>query len=229
MQPYFLPYLGYFQLMASVDKFIVYDDVNFIKRGWVNRNNLLVNGAAHLITIPLSNGKRDVLIRDVLVSPSERVWCDKMMRTIQLSYSKAPMFEDVYPMVDELMNSNETSISRLNVNALKWVCRYLSISVEIVESSERYKNRGLERSARLADICMQEHATHYINACGGRSLYDQTMFDPYGIKLSFLEPELLPYSQGNVDFVPGLSILDILMYNRVEVARGFVLDGSVFD
>ena len=229
MQPYFLPYLGYFQLMASVNKFVVYDDVNFIKRGWVNRNNLLVNGQANLVTIPLSNGKRDVLIRDVIVSSADSSWRAKIIKTIQLSYSKAPMFEEVFPRIEEILMSSETSISRLNVQALKWVCRYLSIPVEIVESSEVYSNRGLERSVRLADICVQEGADHYINASGGRQLYDQTMFDPFGIKLCFLEPEVMPYEQGNSDFVPGLSILDVLMYNSPEVASDMVRSGRVTD
>lgn len=229
MQPYFLPYVGYFQLVASVDKFVVYDDVSFIKKGWVNRNNLLVGGQAHLVTIPLTNGKRDVLIRDVLISTEDIKWRGKMTKTIRFAYSKAPMYESLFPWVEELIHSDEDSISRLNVAALKWICNYLSIPVEIVESSEIYENVGLGRAERLADICRQEGADHYVNAAGGRELYEQEMFEPYGIKLSFLDPELVPYRQGCHEFIPGLSILDVLMYNSPEVVRRMIHGGRVSD
>ena len=211
MQPYFFPYIGYFQLIASVDKFVIYDDVNFIKRGGVNRNNILVNGAAHMMTIPLSNGKRDVLICDVMISQESDAWRQKLLKTIAQAYLKAPMFSEIYPWFEQLLMSGENSISRINTSAIRWIYERCSLNTEIIETSTRYSNRELGRADRLADICKQEQAMCYINAIGGKELYGQSMFTPYGIELRFLEAEVVPYPQSSKEFIPGLSVLDIMM------------------
>lgn len=229
MQPYFLPYLGYFQLIDSVDKFVIYDDVDFIVSGWINRNNIWVNERKHLITVPLQNGRRGVRIHDVQVSCSDSYWKRKLLKKVQLNYCKAPIFDQVFPWFESFLMGHYTSISHMNFSAIEWLCTYLGIKTELISSSSKYSNSELGRADRLADICVQEGSDHYINASGGRQLYDQSMFDPFGIKLSFLEPELMPYKQGNFDFVPGLSILDVLMNNSLEVANEMVRSGGVTD
>jgi hypothetical protein len=211
MQPYFLPYLGYFQLIASVDKFVIYDDVSFIKRGWINRNHINIQGQAKLITVPLQNGNRGVPICDVRIGGKKDFWPRKMLRTVELAYSKAPMFSEVFPWFEQLLLSSGDLISRVNVAAIRWVCDRCFLETDIVETSRRYANGELDRVARLADICKCELADCYINAKGGQALYTQSMFNSYGIRLRFLDPELIPYRQCSKDFIPGLSILDVLM------------------
>lgn len=217
MQPYFLPYLGYFQLMASVDRFIVYDDVSFIKGGWINRNNIKVQGQAKLITIPLQNGNSGVPICDVLIAGKREFWTKKMLRTVAESYSKAPQFDIIFPMFEAWMTAEFEGISELNVRILGDICEYIGLKTEIVPTSMIYANSNLSSVARVLDICQQEDATLYINAIGGRELYSQDAFKEKGVELSFLKPVLEPYTQGKGEFAMGLSILDVLMWNPREV------------
>lgn len=212
MQPYFFPYLGYFQLIQSADKFIIYDDVSYIKRGWINRNNFLVNGKKGLITIPLSNGKRGMPICEVEVAGKREYWARKILKTIQQSYAKAPNFDPVYQLFEEALQESSNLISEINVKALKLVCDYLGIETEIVETSRCYGNGDLSASERVIDICKKEEAEMYINASGGRSLYSSEDFLEQGLELRFLKPELPIYRQLGGNFEHALSIVDLLMY-----------------
>ena len=216
MQPYFLPYLGYFQLIASVDKFVVYDDVSYIKSGWINRNNIKIQGKAGLITVPLQNGRSGVPIRKVLIAGKREFWAKKMLRTVAESYAKAPYFNQVYPMFEGWMNQQVEGISELNFTIISSICEYIGLGVEISPTSKIYENSNLTSVNRILDICERERANHYINAIGGRELYSQDIFKERGITLNFLKPTLSSYSQGKGEFVPGLSILDVLMYNSTD-------------
>ncbi len=229
MQPYFLPYLGYFQLIASVDKFVVYDDVSYIKSGWINRNNIKVQGKASLITVPLQNGRSGVPIREVLIAGKREFWTKKMLRTVAESYAKAPYYDQVYPMFEGWMNQKVAGISELNVIIIRSICEYLSLGVEISPTSTIYENADLTSVDRVLDICDREGAGQYINAIGGRELYSQDAFKGKGIALNFLKPVLSPYPQGKGDFVPGLSILDPMMHNSAEYVRGMLEEWSLID
>lgn len=229
MQPYFLPYVGYFQLMASVDKFVVYDDVSFIKGGWINRNNIKVQQQAKLITVPLQNGNSGVPICDVLIAEKKEFWSKKMLRTVLESYTKAPYFERIYPMFERWISSNCDRISELNVKIIREVCGYINLNVEIEPTSGVYGNCQLSSVSRVLDICKKEGASHYINAIGGKELYSQEVFQREKIKLSFLQPQLSPYPQGKGEFLKGLSMLDVLMYNSPEVVRRMIHGGRVSD
>jgi hypothetical protein len=217
MQPYFLPYLGYFQLIASVDKFVVYDDVSYIKSGWINRNNIKVQGKASLITVPLQNGRSGVPIREVLIAVKREFWTKKMLRTVAESYAKAPYYDQVYPMFEGWMNQQIEGISELNVTIIRSICEYIGLGVEISSTSTIYENANLTSVGRVLDICEREGADHYINAIGGRELYSQDVFKEKGISLNFLKPTLPLYSQGKGEFIPGLSILDSLMWSPREM------------
>ena len=217
MQPYFLPYLGYFQLIASVDRFVVYDDVSYIKSGWINRNKIKVQGQASLITVPLQNGRSGVPIREGLIAGKREFWTKKMLRTVAESYTKAPFYSQIFPMFEGWLNDEIEGISELNLRIIKDVCQYVGLKTEIVPTSTVYANSNLSSVARVLNICQQERATHYINAIGGRELYSQDAFKNKGFELSFLKPVLSPYSHGKGDFIPGLSILDVLMWNQVEI------------
>lgn len=224
MQPYFLPYIGYFQLMASVDRFVIYDDVNYIKRGWVNRNRIKVQQEPHMLTIPLQNAGRDVLICDVLMGAEKPVWSKKLLRTVSLAYAKAPYFEKVFAMLEAWLQTDTPGISQLNTISLTEIRRYIGLETVIIPSSTIYGNRELKAGARLLDICAKEQASTYINAPGGRELYTQAQFQEHGVELYFVHTDLEPYPQGKGDFIPGLSILDIMMWNSPDAIRTMATD-----
>ncbi len=215
MQPYFLPYIGYFQLLKAVDKFVLYDDVNFINRGFINRNNLLVNGRASLFTIPLKDASQNKLIHEVGLS-DDTSWQKKLIRTVEQSYKKAPQFETVFPLFLDIVGYVPQNIGDLCYYSLTRISRYLGIGTQIVPSSTIYRNGQLKREKRILDICRLENAIHYINPQGGVTLYDKDYFASRNVQLSFLKANLIPYPQYGDTFVPGLSILDVLMFNDVR-------------
>lgn len=223
MQPYFLPYIGYIQLVNAVDKFVLYDDVNFINRGYINRNNLLMNGKPLLFTIPLQNASQNRLIREITLT-EDKSWQKRLLKTVEQSYRKAPHFETIYPMFAELLAYESENVGDYCLNALQTVCDYLEIGTEIVPSSTIYRNTHLKAQERILDICRQEKASHYINPQGGMELYDRNIFAENGIRLSFLKAKLTPYPQFKAPFVPALSILDVLMFNTVYEVRELLKD-----
>lgn len=221
MQPYFLPYIGYFQLIKAVDRFVIYDDVNFINKGWINRNNLLVNGKAHLFTIPLLEASQNKLIYEVRVATAD-AWQKKLLRTLQQSYQKAPFYSAVFPILENVITSATDTISELAIDALMQINRYLGIKTEIVSSSRIYSNGHLKGQERILDICRQENANVYINPIGGVELYDKEIFNKADIQLFFIKSTPILYPQFRNDFVPWLSIVDVLMHNEVSDIRRFL-------
>lgn len=212
MQPYIFPYIGYFQLINAVDKFVIYDDVNFINKGWINRNNILVSGQAHLFTIPLKDASQNKLINEVAIARNDP-WKKKFLKTVQQSYLKAPNYQKVFQLIEEIVNFEAETIADLTLYALQKTCLYMEIKTEIITSSAIYKNTALKAQERILDICKQEHASHYINPIGGMELYDKNAFDEQGIRLNFIKSLASPYPQFKNAFVPWLSIIDILMFN----------------
>ena len=218
MQPYIFPYIGYFQLINAVDKFIIYDDVNFINKGWINRNNILVSGQAHLFTIPLKDASQNKLINEVALA-SQEPWQKKFLKTIQQSYQKAPEYQTVFNLIEEIVNSDAGTIYELTYKALVRICEFIGIETEIIPSSEIYKNTHLKGPERILDICKKEQADHYINPIGGMELYDKEQFEREGIRLSFIKSIQSPYTQFKNAFVPWLSVMDVLMFNKPEEVR----------
>ena len=218
MQPYFLPYIGYFQLLAAVERFVVLDDVNFINRGWVNRNRLLLNGAAHTFTVPLRGASQNRLICDIALD-CEQNWRDKLMRTIRQAYVKAPYYAQVSALLEGVVFYPSERLDEFLLNSLRVIVRYLSLKVEIVPTSRAYENAHLKGQERILDICQQERADTYINSIGGKSLYDPAEFMSQGIQLRFLRSRPVSYPQGKADFVPWLSIMDVLMFNEPSAVR----------
>ena len=213
IQPYFFPYLGYFQIVSTVDDFVFYDDVNFIKRGWINRNNILVNKQANLITVPLIKASLNKKINEIEVDKSSKNY-QKLLKTIAFSYKKAPYFDVVYNLVEETLAIEEHLISQLAAKSITLVSEYLDLNTNFHFSSQSFNETvGFERSERLRAITKQLDAVHYINPTGGKTLYDKTEFADNGVQLSFLESELSPYQQLGGDFVRGLSMIDVLMFN----------------
>lgn len=217
MQPYFLPYIGYFQLIKAVDKFVVYDDVNYINRGWINRNNLLIGGNKHIFTIPLLDTSQNKLINE-LVIVGENQWKHKLLKTVEQSYRKATYFEQIYPLFYELISSEMHKIADLNVLAIRKICEYLEIQTEIIPTSTHYNNRHLKGQHRILDICLQENSDAYINPIGGMDLYDQHIFSAHHIEIYFIESIEIPYAQISDQYIPSLSVLDVLMHvDKTEI------------
>jgi WbqC-like protein family len=218
MQPYLFPYIGYFQLINAVDKFVVYDDVAFIKQGWINRNNILVNSHSFLFTVPVKNISSYSLILDTEVANGID-WQTKLLKTIKYSYQKAPYYQKVFQIIENVFTSDNQYISRVAINSIKEVIKYLEISTELQDSSTSYKNNTLSAQARVLDICQQELASQYINPIGGIELYSKNAFRNQGIELSFIDSKPIRYKQVKNNFIPNLSIIDILMFNSPEEVK----------
>ena len=211
MQPYFFPYIGYWQLIRAVDKYVVYDDVSYIKGGWINRNNILLNGKRHLITLPLDNPSSFRNINEIYITSNKRVR-EKLLRTIESAYKKAPFFDVIYPMIADLI-LNAMTISELNFNSILKICDYLGIATEIILSSYLNKDNSLKGQAKVIHISKILGANTYINAIGGKKLYSFKAFKEVGLDLQFLEMGDICYKQYDNEFVQGLSVIDALMFN----------------
>lgn len=218
MQPYFFPYLGYFQLIHAVDRFVIYDDVNFIKKGWINRNFILMQCQPQRVTVPVSRASQYKTIADTFLTV-DASWRDKLLKTLHQAYAKAPYFEPIYAMAEWVIQTNSKSIAELATTSIQAVNDYLGLTTEIRPSSRIYGNHSLEGAARILDICKRENATAYYNLPGGEALYEPTAFAARGIELHFIQPGEPRYQQFDCPFVPRLSILDALMFNAPEKVR----------
>lgn len=192
MQPYFLPYIGYFQMVNAVDTFVFYDNVTYIKNGWINRNR--VRGGT-IFTIPLKDQSSNRLIQDteILWNPRD---IKKILKTIQQTYSKSPYFNEVFSIVEDLVHAQPCTISELAINSVIRFSRYMGIDTKFkIASIEEYE-KGTDKVDSLVNICNTEGINHYVNPIGGQSLYDKSTFESYGIKLNFIQTQ------------PSLSIID---------------------
>ena len=221
MQPYFLPYVGYLQLMNAVDKFVLYDDVNYINKGWINRNRLLVNGKEYLFTVPLKEASQNKLISEIELGKDPQ-WRGKLLKTIEQAYKKAPYYPTVLGIIEKILNLEAQTISQLIAGSLEILKQYLAIPTELVLSSTIYQNGHLKAQARILDICLQEKASQYINPIGGVELYDKTIFAKNNIQLNFIKSKPVEYQQFKNDFVPWLSVIDLMMFNDVPTIQGFL-------
>lgn len=216
MQPYFFPYIGYFQLINAVDKFVIYDDVNFIKNGWINRNRILINGKDNYLTVHLKDASSFKLINNVNFTGNR----NKLIKTIQQTYIKAPYFKDVYSIIEKVLTYECNLISELAHKSIIEVLAYLNIDTEIIVSSEKLNyTKNYKNQERIIAICKELGATHYINANGGQELYNKEIFANEGIELNFIKSQEIKYKQFNNEFISWLSIIDVLMFNSKETVR----------
>jgi len=224
MQPYFFPYIGYFHLINSSDKIVFYDDVAFIKNGWINRNRLLLENVPHLFTVPLQKKSSFKLIKDTMVDKSiYSIWKIKFLKTIKTSYSKAPYFKPIYELVESVVNSDFESISDLAINSIISVYDYLGQEIKYTKSSIISPNFvELNRVSRLVEITQSLGYKRLINPIGGRDLYIKKEFKEKGVDLNFVQPVQLTYKQFNGEHVAWLSIIDILMFlDKEEILTRF--------
>ena len=223
MQPYLFPYIGYFQLINYVDNFVFYDDVNFINRGFINRNKILVNKTPFLFTLPLSKSSQFLKIKDILLDNERKEkWKVKFLKTIFQSYKKAPFFEPVYQLIESIIEYESPFLNKYTGNSLIKVSEYLDIKTNFEYSSEEYNESiNLDRADRLIYISKKNQSTDYINSIGGEKIYSKEYFLNNQINLHFLDSKKIIYKQftSEDDFVENLSIIDVLMFNsKKEVA-----------
>lgn len=220
MQPYFFPYLGYWQLLANVDKYVVYDDVTYIKGGWINRNNFLINGQKNLLTMRLEKASSYTLIKDIAIKDD----FVKFLKTIEMGYKKAPFFEDIFRLLKDICQCPDKKLGQFLFNSHIKICEYLGIDTELILSSSFDKHTELKGKDKVISICKQLGADEYINAIGGQELYDKKEFAENGIRLNFLQTNLREYRQLKNEFVAGLSIIDIMMFNSKEEIKEMLND-----
>jgi len=221
MQPYLFPYIGYFQLINSVDKFIIFDDVNYIKKGWINRNRILLNDQEYTFTASLEKASQNKLIRDIDLSKDAR-WKEDLLKTISIAYKKAPMFGTIYPLIRSIINNEERNLSFYLSGSIEELCNYLNISTKIIKSSVPYGTMPLKGMDKILEICKQEKADAYINPIGGLELYEKEVFKKQKIQLSFLKSAEITYRQNGNNFVPFLSIIDVMMFNEPGKISGLL-------
>lgn len=215
MQPYFFPYLGYLQMFNAADKFVLLDDVNFIMRGYINRNSILINGKANLFTIPLDKPSQNKLIMDTKLNFDSKSK-ENFLKTLTLAYKKAPYFNDVYPIMEDIINNPETDLTLFIKYSFEKIKEYLGLNTEILLSSEIEKDNSLKAQDRIIEINKKLNATMYINAIGGQELYNRDDFKKVDIELKFIKMKEIEYKQFKNEFVPNLSFIDVLMFNSIE-------------
>jgi hypothetical protein len=221
MQPYFLPYISYFQLINAVDVFVIYDDVNYIKKGWINRNTILLNGKGFLFNIPLQEMSQNKAINQIHIEENSK-WKKKLLKTITLSYKKAPFFAEVFPIIENIIEQEEKNLAKFITYSLTEICNFLSIKTNIVISSDIEKNNNLKGQHKIIEICKKVRGDNYINAIGGVVLYDKDVFLKCDISLSYIKSNTIIYSQFKNEFIPWLSIIDIMMFNSAKQIKNFL-------
>lgn len=221
MQPYILPYIGYFQLIEAVDIFIIYDNIQYTKKGWMNRNRFLSSaGGDAMFSLPL---KKDSTLKDVVERELSAEFApDKLLNQLKEAYRKAPYAEPTLTLLRAILSQEERNLFLFLRHAMELTCRYIGITTPIVTSSTLAIDHGLHAQDKVIALCRSVGATTYINPIGGTELYRQADFAASGLDLKFLRSIMRPYVQFGEDFVPWLSILDVLMFNAQDTVLAMV-------
>lgn len=222
MQPYLLPYIGYWQLVNIADVFVVYDDVQYMKGGWINRNNFLVNKSKCLYTFSVKKDLFDMAINQREFSNLFQKDCKKFRNMIDCSYGKAPLYKEISNLLDNIFSYEDRNISSTITNSIKLICRYLKINTRIIASSSLNLPDTLTGEQRVIKINKSLGATKYINPIGGKILYNREYFKNENIELLFLSAKNIKYKQFNNEFIPHLSIVDVMMFNSVEKVKSML-------
>lgn len=226
MQPYFFPYIGYWQLMNAVDKYVVYDDVTFIKGGWINRNRILINGKPSFFNLPILGSSSNKLIREINVS-HDAVKKRKLYHTIELAYKKAPYFNNVMPIIEDILSCKVAPVSLFLLNSFNIINKYLGIETELISSSDIPKDNSLKGQSKVLEICRSLQSTEYYNAVGGMNLYNRADFLAEGIELRFLKSKDIVYKQFNNEFRANLSIIDVMMFCSIDEIQQMLNDFEI--
>lgn len=212
-QPKLLPYIGYWQLIYAVDTFVIYDDVNFVKRSFINYNSILINKQQKKFTLELIGASQNKLINEIKVGENS----NKILKTLELNYKKKPYYNLALPVLREIFCQKEKNLAKFIGYSIKKILKYLEIDKNFIYSSQIDKNNNLKGQFKIIDICQKLNAKQYINAIGGKSLYDREKFLSKGINFNFIETNFTKHK--NLDnFEANLSIIDIMMnYSKDEI------------
>lgn len=227
MQPYFLPYIGYFHLIHASDIFVFYDDVNYINKGWINRNNYLERNKPKKFTIPCEKLTQNKKINEIVVR-SDLKMITNILKSLELNYKKAPYFKESFDLIRSCFLYKSTNLAEFASNSVKQISKYLGLNRQFKYSSaDFYDTQNLNKADRLIEIAKRASVKNYINAIGGRELYSKEYFKRAGINLSFLESEYISYKQFDEEFVPWLSIIDVIMFNSVKEVNKLILNYKI--
>jgi hypothetical protein len=222
MQPYLLPYIGYWQLLAAVDRFVVYDNIQYTKKGWINRNRFLRNGSDAFFTVPLKKGSDslDVKERTIAADFDPRT----ILNPLAAAYRNAPFFADVFPTVETIVMAAPRNLFEYLHHSLVTIAGYLEITTPIVVSSTVAIEQGLKSERKVLALCEALGADRYLNPAGGKDLYSASTFAERGVELQFIRARPVVYRQYDNPFVPSLSIVDVMMFNSRAAVRGMLGD-----
>ncbi|MCB2296297.1 WbqC family protein [Clostridium tagluense] len=219
MQPYIFPYIGYFQMINTVDKYVIYDDVQFIKGGWINRNKVLINGKASMITLKTKKDDFKLNINEISLVDNYEYEKNKVLKSIELAYSRAPYFSNTIGIIRDILNYKEKNLSKFIENSIVEICSFLDINTELIISSQIKKDTSLKAEEKVIHINKILGSDTYINVIAGMELYSKDKFKEQGIDLFFIKMKEVKYKQFNHDFIPNLSIIDVLMFNPKEEVK----------
>lgn len=217
MQPYFFPYIGYFQLIAAVDLFILYDNIKYTKKGWINRNRMLQNGEDAIFSLPLKKGSDylDVCERELATDFN----CGKLLNQFHETYRRAPYFQQTFPLIEKIVRFGDRNLFRYLHYSIVETCRHLDIATEIRISSSIAVDLGLKSQDKVLAMCKAVGANTYVNAIGGMELYSKDDFLERNIVLKFIRSLPFEYRQFDNEFIPWLSIVDVMMFNSQDAIR----------
>lgn len=214
MQPYFVPYIGYFQLIDAVDEFVIYDNIQYTKKGWINRNRILQNGEPKYITLSLEKDSDYLDVADRRLAKSfDR---KKMYDKIKMAYKKAPYYAEVEEMIEKIIFYQTDHLFEYIYNSVREICRYLEIETPIYVSSTLNYDNHLKGQDKVLAICKERNADIYINAIGGMKLYHKKAFEEENMKLLFIKPQLEVYHQFQNEFQEAMSIIDCMVFNSKD-------------
>lgn len=220
MQPYFFPYIGYFQLIAAVDMLVVYDNIKYTKKGWINRNRMLQNGRDVMFSLPLKSDSDylDVCERELAADFNR----DKLLSQFMGAYRRAPYLAQTFPLIEEILNCEDTNLFTFLHHSIVKSCDHLGISTKIRISSSIAIDHKLKNQDKVLALCEAGGASTYINTSGGVELYSNERFRAKGIDLKFLRSKPFEYAQFGDAFVPWLSIIDVLMFNPINTIQACI-------
>jgi WbqC-like protein family len=220
MQPYFWPYPGYFQLIKAVDLFIVYDNIEYTKAGWINRNRLCRDGAAHTFSLPLKKASDFLDVRERELAQDFNP--GKLLNQFKGAYQRAPYFAQTLPLVERVVRFDAKNLFDFLHHSICATCEHLGITTEIRVSSDVAIDHDLKKQDKVLALCRAVGASTYINLSGGVGLYSNAAFRAQGIELVFIRAKPFEYAQFQHPFVPMLSIIDLMMFNSIETVEACI-------
>jgi len=223
MQPYFFPYIAYFQLINEVDTFVFYNDVQFRKNSWFHRNRISpYSSEEEFIYIGLKlkkhNSKSNI---NEITLDNGIVWKKKFLKKLKFSYKFNSQLNSIYNYLEDILRNDVLTLSEFNIKTLKYVSNLLNIKDKVFINSNELGNSIYSGVERIVHTCKLLEADKYLNLIGGRDLYDKDYFSNNGIELKFLETKESPL------FNSYYSILDLLLKNKKETAVNHLKEFSL--